>query len=276
MKVYKGDRNCEGILKSGSNCRNKASFTQDDKYLCGVHSKKDSRTELPSVPYKVKKERKAKLENEEKRLAVKSDTPKIILHKLRMRKRVELEPGFISIYPNYRHSTRGYFDCSRLSPMWLGPVIHNLPGLPDAHNLENFWQFSKRYEDETEEEFLKFRINGYNDSTPHRRKMKGKVLYAEYNGVKYNYIESRFIYCYLYSKLVHSQAGETLDKLKNLYNEGYNIRIVGYDAEEVDYYDSSKPFGHEAVLAAILENRTPWMKQYHNNRSKYDHLPFVR
>ena len=62
-------------------------------------------------------------------------------------KPVELEHGYLNVFPNRRHSGRvdGY-GCPELSPMVIGPIKHKMPGIPTATNIENFHQFAKVYE----------------------------------------------------------------------------------------------------------------------------------
>ena len=52
MDVYYGERTCAGIKKDGSGCNNKAYYLFNGIYVCGVHSKKDTRVELSKNPDK--------------------------------------------------------------------------------------------------------------------------------------------------------------------------------------------------------------------------------
>ena len=59
-------------------------------------------------------------------------------------KSVESYDGFLKIFPNYRHENRtNGLGMSNLSPMKLGPVIHEQPHLPPVVNLGNFHQGNK-------------------------------------------------------------------------------------------------------------------------------------
>lgn len=185
-----------------------------------------------------------------------------------------LKHAYLNVFPNYRHANRldGY-GCSTLSPMKLGPVVHGMPGLPNALNLENFWQQSKRFASETDDQFRANRIKGFNDEVPHRHKIQGvKPLYWSWidkdgEEHKLNYLESRQIYCTWYARLVSTMP--EFYHLKDLLANGTSLRIVGYDAwpieDDVDsaYQDISKPFGHERVLYTMLvtqEVEWPWVK----------------
>ena len=53
---FYGEEKCESIVKStNKSCSNLAYYKSDEKLLCGVHSRKDTkREELPKKPNKVK------------------------------------------------------------------------------------------------------------------------------------------------------------------------------------------------------------------------------
>lgn len=171
-----------------------------------------------------------------------------------------------------------------LSPMFLGPVEHGEADLPPANNLENYYQFAKVYPQEVDEsgtikeEFYHRRRASY-QSSPMRHKFPGSLerpLYSLYQGRRHDYLGGRTIYCRLYAQLV----GRALSKLRELRKDGYNLRICGYDAFPftsagkdyatlcaefaAHYADLEKPFGHEAVIAALLYLRAvdyPWCGQ---------------
>ena len=64
--------------------------------------------------------------------------------------------------------------------MILGPVHHGQCGLPDAQTIEGFHQYSKCYQEEINAEgkpgplFYGNRLEGYETTTPKRRKFEGK------------------------------------------------------------------------------------------------------
>jgi hypothetical protein len=200
--------------------------------------------------------------------------------------------GYKSIFPNNRHGTLGLFDCSSLSPMQLGPINR-------AHNLENYYQFSKVFEDELSDEvcncgntelgkhykpgptFFAARHKAYNDPTPHRHKRRGKKpAYSWYiadDGTTTccTYIQSRWFYCTLYESLAIKMPA--FQRLKELYDDGTTkLEIFGYDAftptEELYYHycDGRRPFGHEMVLLCMLVGETPWIEQVRQKRLKIE------
>lgn len=176
------------------------------------------------------------------------------LQRMKMFVTVDSIPGFMKVFPNYKHENRkDGFGCSALSPKKLGPIHFN--GL-EANNLENFWQFAKVFPCEYKDE-------------KQRKKMgiTNKPLFSVYldkdgKERKYSYVESRYFYCRLYADLVRKE--EKFIRLQNLLKEGYNLLICGYDAYPMEetfskyYLDESLPFGHERVLYCLLKDEEPW------------------
>lgn len=278
--TFYGESKCIGVYKSGKLCTNNGYYLQDGQILCGLHSDKNKRDILPKNPNaeKLRKEeielhnksvRKAQIKN--KNLGKSGD---LIVSSLKMMGKPETIEGFLKVYPNFKHQNRqDGFGCASLSPKSLGPVKHGMPNLPIAKNVENYHQFAKIYEVELSngkitKESMQTRINGYNDSTPHRHKfLKMKpnfsVFYSK-KGVekRYNYIECRYFYCYWYRKLVEKKAD--FKKLQQMLRDGYNLQIIGYDGYPITkslyehYIDPAKPFGHELVLYSLLVGEYPW------------------
>jgi len=114
--------------------------------------------------------------------------------------------GFVNVFPNFRHENRkDGLGFSALSPMKIGPIYHGQVGIPPALNLENFHQFSKKFEDESLEEFRLSQINGFLDEIPHRYKKFGEnnknipefFVWLDKSGKEHHlsYISSRQFYC---------------------------------------------------------------------------------
>lgn len=288
--IYYGQTKC-----SKEGCNNKAYYIdKSEEYKCGVHCrKKEERIELPKLPIKDKmikdEERymeevliihKLKAENQ-----LQNKAGKIICSKLRMMKEPESHPGFLKVFPNFKHQNRkDGFGCSSLSPMSLGPVYHDQPGLPPSLNIENFHQGSKCFKEEVDKEgnpselFYANRLNWYNDPVPHRHKYVGKdaknkniplfFVWQDKDEHHLSYIESRQFYCTFYERLTRDK--EDFIFLKNLVRSGTNIQICGYDAREIqkenierEYLNPDFPFGHELVLFTLLvenEENYPWRK----------------
>lgn len=163
-QIFYGEVRCEGKYKSGKKngqqCDNGAYYrSKTGKYLCGVHSKGLERTELKKNPRanEIRTENfTALLQNCMKGAEVRRKSGvsgKVACAKLAMRKILPEKEGFIPVLPNFKHGDRkDAIGCAKLSPMSLGPVVHKQPKvidgkivgmLPDAKNLENFWQGSK-------------------------------------------------------------------------------------------------------------------------------------
>ena len=197
------------------------------------------------------------------------------------------------MFPNYKHQNRADgFGCASLSPMSLGPVKHRQKGLPDCKLLENYHQFNKVYDcdlgkdGKPDKKFYKDQISAYRSSTGQRHKYKGKMmikgvlkrpstlycLHLDTNGrpTKYDYVQSRYLYCYFYEKLVKGVAD--LATLRSMLKKGTNLQLVGYDGYPVikdlmfHYTNPAKPFGHEMVLYTLLTESDPreypWHKYY--------------
>jgi hypothetical protein len=231
---------------------------------------------------KLKKEKEiienAAIENKNR-----SVSGQVICSPLKMMKPPEDIPGFLKVFPNFKHQNRkdGY-GCKNLSPKAMGPIVHSQPGLPIALNLENFWQFSKVFPDEVDEKgnikdiFFTRQKEAFQDPIPYRHKPNatGNIpLYSVFirkSGeiVTYKYVEARQFYCNYYERF--AKASSEFSYLQDLLSKGYNLQICGYDAYKVTiplekhYLDSSKPFGHEMVLYTMLtekdESKYPWRK----------------
>jgi hypothetical protein len=183
----------------------------------------------------------------------------------------------------------------------MGPVIHNMPNLPQAKNLENFHQFSKVFQSEVDENgdptpaFREMRIRAFGDPVPHRHKFDypeikkmtqgniNKPLYSVFsdsNGTerRFSYVQSRYFYCSVYTQFC--LRDNNFENLKEMIRDGINLQIVGYDAYDVGdkdlydcYLDDSRPFGHELVLYTLLtvhdKTQYPWEKYREINSKIY-------
>lgn len=290
-----GETTCQTTKRE---CLNKAYYLLGEEYLCGVHARnKEERIELPKIPKEEKdrefgekqKAEKREIRKQKKKNNEKGRKGKLRLYRMSMMKPVESKPGFLNVFPNYRHQNRrDGFGCSSLSPMSLGPVDHGQPGLPKAKNIENFFQGSKVFPSEADkegnptEEFYKTQRNAFRDPVPHRHKEtadgKGQkkniplyFLWIEKDGImnKLGYIQSRQFYCNFFERLASEQ--EDFKELLRLHEEGTNLQICGYDAYafedgqsiEENYLDASRPFGHEKVVYTMLKlwdtpEKFPW------------------
>ena len=305
--LYHGEVPCSFIhtsgKKKGEKCDKKAYYLQGERHLCVIHSDKTKRKNMPKNPSSKKnkenhlKELEKQIEEVAKKNKEDGKKGNVILTRLLFFKEEPEIIGYKRVFPNYKHQNidRG-FGCASLSPKSMGPVKHDMPGLPPAKNLENYWQFSKVFSSEVDEdqdpteEFRKRRIEGFNDSFPHRHKFdkkkmeketkgqenKNVPLYSVFSGKdgterRYTYIEGRWFYCSVYENF--AKKDKNFLTLKKWLEEGYNLQIVGYDAYDVGdrdmyevYKDGSVPFGHERVLYSMLTIKDPkdypWNK-YH-------------
>jgi hypothetical protein len=307
MNVYYGETNCEAIIKSkGTLCTNKAYFNSDGKLMCGVHCKQGINvSKLPKNPNEALNK-----ENELKEMKKEVDTVaednkknnqmgRVIVSKIYMMKNPKYVTGYLNVFPNYKHQSRkDGFGCMRLSPKSLGPVIHNMPNLPDATTIENYHQFAKFWDFELDEngnileQYKLDRIKAYT-SPPMRHKYDKKTLlqfnkniniprfsmyYDKYgNERRYNYLQCRYFYCHFYEMLAKEE--HDFITLKEMIKNGYNLNICGYDGYNVTqnlmehYTDTSRPFGHELVLYTMLTEddpeNYPWNIFYNENKEIY-------
>lgn len=285
-RVYHGEHCCEGKSHGGKLCPNMAYWKLSSKYLCGVHSKRNSMLRRP-LPKRSKKELEEKRRFEE---AAHSETVEIArkenaangrhgavtLQKMRMMHTPVVKPGVLNVYPNFKDQNRSFgFGCRSLSPKAMGPVVHGQPQLPNALNIENLHQGSKCFAEELDDDgdpgvlYYVNRLRFYQDPEPHRHKYKGRdgnpnipkfFVWVDKQKAEHRltYIQSRQFYCNFYERLAVVQPDyvHICDMIRN----GTNVEICGYDGNplgenetiEQAYLDGSVPFGHERVLYTML------------------------
>ncbi len=313
--IYYGEKQCQAFYSSGSKkgqqCQNFAYFFDQKNYLCGMHSNKISRKKLSKNPKRTEIVEKDLQEKRNIVEMVAEDNRKkelygnVICTKLRMLKSPQHIDGYLKVFPNFKHQYRkDGFGCASLSPKSLGPIDHQMPGLPISLNLENFHQFSKVFSSEVDKnqnptkEFHQRRVAAFHDKEPHRHKFsikemekvskngnKNIPLYSTFpdkdgNNRKFTYLESRYFYCHFYQLLIPLE--EDFNKLIDLIKNGYNLQIVGYDGYPITqdlyqhYLDISKPFGHELVLYTLLtvedETKYPWNRFYQEHSHVYKNV----
>lgn len=309
MISYYGEHNCQAIVKSKNvMCTNKAYFVSGNTLLCGVHCKKYSCIKLPKNPNKniifnnKLIEQQIEIEKTAEINKINKKSGNVIVSKMYMMKEPIYVKGYLNVYPNYKHQNRkdGY-GCMKLSPKSLGPVCHNMPGLPNATTIENYHQFAKFWKFELDknnnilEKYKNQRIIAYT-SPPQRHKYDKKILMKFNNNInipefsmyydkdgnehRYNYIECRYFYCHFYELLAKQQPDFIY--LKNKLKDGYNLNIQGYDGYNITkdlishYKDTSKPFGHELVLYTLLteddSSKYPWNIYYEENKEIYKNV----
>jgi hypothetical protein len=292
---FRGTMECVATLKSGKACTHKAYFIDGNVIgLCGTHSNKDTRRELPKNPNA--EEDAKKIIDENMASCIQAGTLNnqarrpghVICSKFQMMKSPGFVDGYRNVFPNFNHNNRKDGIClPSLSPMALGPVRHGQPGLPDALNLENFHQANKIFRSEVDangcptREFFTTQVSMYQDPVPHRHKNttdKTPIcsIWVTKDG-KLNaidYITSRQFYCVFYERLVRQQPD--FGDLAKLVDQGYNLRIIGFDGHDTNgrsieewYLDPALPFGHEMVLYTMLtepdSKKYPW-----NNHKTFD------
>jgi len=162
----------------------------------------------------------------------------------------------------------------------VSPFVLRIPadvntgqGLPRQVPLELYWQAAKVTEDEISDQgvaganYFKRRKAIYEKGKVKRRyivkdkKIAGAVFGDSNKLVPYQ--SSRVHYCRPYERAVRqTDAFKFLDELLDM---GVDVLLVGPDGYAVEtswqeaYMDTSKPFGHERVLACMLDTEDlPW------------------
>jgi len=273
-------RCCATLTKRGHpQCPLTAYYTVGTHLFCGRHSSahKEIRRPLPKrirAPFDLE----SQIEH--------SRTPtllgSVVLQRFFFRRAVVQQPDRLIVFPNNRHANRkDGIGMATLSPMQLGPVHHLQPGFPPALSLENFWQGSKRFAHETEEEFSAAKRSAFLDPIPHRHKAKGlKPLYWSWvspvTGEEHRLgvVEAQQFYCRFYQLLV--EPLEEYQRLAAMALE-HRLTLCGHDALPISpptkegilaaYRDTSASFGHERVLFAMLVLRLnpagyPWNSEW--------------
>jgi len=272
---------CSAVYKSGpkkgQQCTNLPSLELDGERFCKVHCKDPDATPVKKNPNRAVD--LVKMREEEIASVTETNLDRglpgsVVTSKLLMMK-VPHKTGYLTVFPNYKHGERSDgLGMPTLSPMSLGPIEHGQEDMVPAKNLENFWQGSKKYPDQTMEEFNSQRTKMFLDPIPHRHNDQRKNVKPEgwyYKGRLYTYLEARYFYCTLYEKLAKSQSTQALNNLNRLLRKGTNINIVGYDSVTCNelnrdvllelYTDDRIRFGHEMCLACLLvldEIEYPW------------------
>ena len=291
LSIYYGEQPCQAIKGSGQSCTNRAYYRSliGDQILCGVHSQRIPREELPVNPHKkaiIQDQLAQHQRSVEEQATINRDQHRpgqIINYHMRMMHPVELKPGYLNIFPNFKHGGRkDGLGMPSLSPMSMGPIEHHQPGLPPARNLEDLHQSNKAFPSEVDAlgqptpAFYQTQLAMYQDPIPHRHKeaslKKNVPLYSvwktkEGRELHLTYIESRQVYCHYYEQF--ATRSPDFRHLQQLIKDGYNLQICGYDAYvptrtmEEHYLDPSRPFGHELVLYTMLTmspEEYPWHK----------------
>lgn len=289
-----GECQCTVVKKNGVMCGKTAYYSVCGDPRCGRHGKREGK-KLPPNPNAAQLKAQALELHEEsiRRFAAENRSAgkrgQIRCTKMRMMKKVQLQEGFLNVFPNNRHQNRtDGFGCCALSPMRLTPTI--LPAaaaglIPQPKNIENFHQGSKFFVGQTKEQFMKGREDMFRSDIPqrhnpaaighgHRKNVPQCFVWTRADGVdvEYDYVPSRQFYCTMMERALLQQPDylELVDKLQH----GTNLNICGYDAYDLPdepsansieqcYLDGSRPFGHELVIATMLlisEDDWPWRR----------------
>lgn len=128
--IYFGESICQFSNKNGVKCNRKAYYMTSDKLVaCGFHGKKETRITLPKNPHasKIKQEEIQKHNEECKMIAEKNKLEgrmgKVCCSKLKMFGSIKLTPGFINIFPNFKHGHRkDGLGLPSLSPKSIGCI----------------------------------------------------------------------------------------------------------------------------------------------------------
>jgi hypothetical protein len=181
-----------------------------------------------------------------------------------------------SDYIKYNVTSTSKDKYSRFSPFILGPcVVKPLGDEIKSKNMENAWQFSKKYKSQTLDEWKVWSMKGFNDIYAHRYPM-GRGAIPE--GKLIDYIEARYkIYSPLYAAAVEKDCKDLLAELKSLYDEGKKIALFDFDGYDYEYtkasledvmYNPKRKMGHAFIIAMIITNNRVWEKDYDPKKIK--------
>ncbi len=173
-----------------------------------------------------------------------------------------------------------------------GHTLHKVPLPQLISNVENLWQYSKVWPGDEDpktkalgREFFSRRSLGWHkkkaDRYPLKRPQdpksksnppfkatsgpnKSVPLYSYWFGERLTYLEARKkIYCPIYERMVRKT--DAYKELERLVLSGQNVLLIGYDGYargsrtwKECFEDCSRPFGHEMVLACMLDNQRPF------------------
>ena len=278
MATYSGKDN------AGLACKNKASYEQNGRYLCGVHCRGERRR-LPKTTRVEKREAQIlSISQHLEKLTLTAQTAKglgqqgrVKLFQTRISKPVGVEEGYHNIFLNYRQGQRadGY-GCDSLSARSLGPVDHGQPGLPVSQNLQNFDEGNKYYAGEDEKEFCSTRLAFYYDPVGRRHKFGSNDIpmysvWIDKKGLEHqiDLVTSRQFYCGFYERYARQQPAYL--ELVRMLKQGWNLRICSLDAEpfesldeiEKAYLDPKIAFGPARILCVMFtipKEQYPWVK----------------
>jgi len=267
-QVFHGERTC-----ARDGCPNRAYWSVGATYLCGVHSKKNAQERRPLAKDPDAKRKRGEalhtyLTQVMQRRTLAPTPGRISCYRLLMMRQVPLELPWLNVFPNNKHATRpDGLGFPALSPMQLGPVEHDEPGVPAARNIENYHQFAKVWPSEVEiagaviggatpsswpapnKAWYVRRSDGYQDPVPHRHKFskeqqerevvevaganKNAPAYSARTGIdgtlqRFTYVESRYFYCVAYEDL--ARKTDAFATLLDLHRHGIDLRLCGYDA----------------------------------------------
>lgn len=193
------------------------------------------------------------------------------------RNRVPKKDGYTSVYAaKGKQGTIG----NQLTPFYLSVPNDMTDGCRPDMPLELVWQAAKVRVCEMDSKgcvlpaYFKRREKIYAAGVPKRRYLKyGELpacaIFGNDPTKTLAYQESRFFYCQAYERAVKETPAFKF--LCEKLDQGYNILLLGPDGYpmknqtiEEAYEDTSKPFGHERVLCALLnfahdpEHVFPW------------------
>ena len=177
----------------------------------------------------------------------------------------------------------------KFSPFLLGPIeVRPLEDSKVSLNFENAWQYSKRYMNQSKEEWNQWSDDGFENNKAVRFPMGrgSKPMYAYYHGKELGYIKARFkIYAPLYEKCIKRYAKEPFKKLKKMIKEGKKIALFDFDGychflkgmtlEDV-IYNSRKKMGHSFVLLGMLTKNKFWKEKYNKKKEKIISVPRLK
>ena len=168
----------------------------------------------------------------------------------------------------------------QFSPFYLGPVEVTPMGPCVSQNMENAWQYSKRYKGQSIDEWAAWADIGFSQTKAVRFPMGrgAKPMFSYWQGEELSYIAARFkIYGPLYEWCILNHAYDSFLRLKKLVDDGTKIAIFDYDGyfyqgEDMSLddviYNPKRKMGHSFILMGMLQNDRFWEKDYDVSKVK--------
>jgi hypothetical protein len=277
--VYRGQEQCQQVLKNGKQCSHMSKFSVGTSVFCNGHSKDNiNRLTLPKDRRGQEKRELAahhQTQAAKKRARVNKEGSVVLC-----KKTDKLLPEHLLVLP-FRTKLLGHL-CESLCPKKMGPVRHGEYMVPAANTLHAYTIFSSvSHSDQTCEcgrdwkhnapkpDHQSERVKAFRAPKPSTKKLG---TYAEFNGRHYDAVEARWFFCHWYERLASFNA-EFLN-LKRMLANGMLLQIVTSRVPTKSVYehyiDKRVRIDQGFVLYCMLIGERPWNVYRERHLSVYE------